>query len=155
MSHNIGIGLCMCYLVTLLNWTHVFDWRVVKWGSMNNYHKDTYLKKIRLHFHFSFFLNYYSTLNNDYYWEDRCIQIYIHIHYKNTRPKQLLMRHWFFLLHIYIYYLSIFQIYYHGRFLKKLVIQYDFDRCKMSCFWLICLYCMIPISKLEEVWNWI
>ena len=39
------------YSIIFLNRTPIFDWCVVRWGSRNKHHKDTYLKDIRLCLH--------------------------------------------------------------------------------------------------------
>ena len=43
--------ICGCYLVTFLNWTTIFEWYVVRWGSKNKNHKHTCLEEIRLCLH--------------------------------------------------------------------------------------------------------
>ena len=35
-------------LVAYLNWTHVYEWRVIKCGSKNGHPKDMYIKEIIL-----------------------------------------------------------------------------------------------------------
>jgi hypothetical protein len=61
--------VCGCYLVMLLNQTHVFDWHVIRRGSKSKHHNDTCLKEIGLRLQI---INY-STLNGKHSWEDLCI----------------------------------------------------------------------------------
>ena len=41
--------VCECYLVTVLNWTPIFESCAIRTGSKNKHHKDTCLKEIDLH----------------------------------------------------------------------------------------------------------
>ena len=50
-SLAIGIvsnDVCRCHSCISLNWTPIFDWCVVQWGSKNKHHKGTCLKAIEL-----------------------------------------------------------------------------------------------------------